>query len=81
MPGDQTFEQKLRSHVGGLIRVCYDGWTDHTRLNGKIGLLMSVICARRGVLGDAQIKLLIDGSVKILVVYPGQIELLGADDA
>jgi hypothetical protein len=49
---------------------------------GKIGLLLSVDPAPRWVVEDvAVVKLLIDGSVRILVVYPHEIEFLGADDA
>ncbi len=73
MPSDQTFGQKLQPHVGGLVRVCYDdGGT--SGFNGKIGLLMSV--APR-LARSAQIEVLIDGSVKILVVYPNELELIG----
>jgi hypothetical protein len=76
MPSDQTFEQQVQAHVGGLVRVRYDDG-GASGLNGKIGLLMSVATAR---VRSAQIEVLIDGSVKILVVYPNEIELIGADD-
>ncbi len=79
MPSDQTFEQQLQSHVGGLVRVRYGAWAASSGLNGKIGLLMSVghLVTDR----SAQIEVLIDGSVRILVVYTDELELLGADDA
>ena len=77
MPGDQTFEQQLQPQVGGLVRVCYDdGGT--SGLNGKIGLLMGVSTAR--VARSAQIEVLIDRRVRILVVYSNELELIGADD-
>jgi hypothetical protein len=79
MASEQTFEQKLQSHMGGLVRVCYGAWADHARLIGKIGLLMSVATTRTG--RSAQAELLIDGSVKKLILYPDEIELIGADDA
>jgi len=78
MPSDQTFEQQLQSHVGGLVRVCYDDG-GASSLNGKIGLLMGGV--PDGARWAAQIEVLIDGSVKILVVYPNELELIGADDA
>jgi hypothetical protein len=76
MPSDQTFEQQLQSHVGGLVRVRSDGGYANS-LNGKIGLLMSVATAR---VRSAQIEVLIDGSVKKLILYPEEIEIIGADD-
>jgi len=82
MSESSLFEQ-LKSHVGGLVRVRYDDG-GASGLNGKIGLLMGVFDPRRVRAGDlraAQIELLIDGSVKILVVYTNELELIGADDA
>jgi hypothetical protein len=79
MPGDQTFEQQLQPHVGGLVRVCYGAWAAPRGLNGKIGLLMGVATSGRAL--GAQIELLIDGRVRILLVYPHELELLPADDA
>jgi len=79
MASEQTFEQQLQHHAGGLVRVCYGAWADHARLIGKIGLLMSVATTRTG--RGAQVEVLIDGSVKKLILYPDELELLGADDA
>ncbi len=86
MAREQTFEQKLQPHVGGLVRVrCDDGYANS--LNGKIGLLMSAsegraapTALRAGREAPMQIEVLIDGSVRILLLYPQEIELIGADD-
>jgi len=80
MPSDQTFEQQLQSHVGGLVRVCYGAWAASTGLNGKIGLLMSVPGAHCDDPLALLLEVLIDGSVRSLIVYPHEIELIGADD-
>ena len=79
MPCDQTFGQQLQPHVGGLVRVRYGAWAASSGLNGKIGLLISVADASRR--RSAQIEVLIDGSVRFLLLYPHELELLGADDA
>jgi hypothetical protein len=83
MAREQTFEQKLQPHVGGLVRVRYGAaGAIGEDLSGKIGLLMSVVGADGP--GDprrsAQIEVLIDGSVRSLIVYLHEIELIGADD-
>jgi hypothetical protein len=82
MAREQTFGRRLRYHRGGLVRVrlTYDaarrGLAD---LGGKIGLLMN---ANPGdILGGVCIELLIDGSFRSLLLYPGDLEFLGADDA
>ena len=81
MPGDQTFEQQLKSHVGGLVRVA-DVASGRTAsvFNGKIGLLLGAEL-RGFTLMSMMVELLIDGSAKKLLLYPGELELLGADDA
>ena len=82
MASEQTFEQQLQSHMGGLVRVrCDDGYANS--LNSKIGLLMSASEAERGdptLAAPMQIELLIDGSVSILLLYPHELELIGAVD-
>ena len=82
MASEQTLVQKLQSHMGGLVRVrCDDGYANS--LNGKIGLLMSASEGRAGagLAAPMQIEVLIDGSVRILLLYPQELELLGSDDA
>jgi hypothetical protein len=81
---ETSFHEKLNSHVGGLVRVrCDDGYANS--LNGKIGLLMSASEGRRSAIRDCgapmQIEVLIDGSVRILLLYPQELEFIGADDA
>lgn len=77
---ERDFVNRLREHVGGLVRVrCDDGRA--SGLNGKIGLLMSVTAFKAPWLSRAVIELLIDDSVRILFLYPDEIELIGADDA
>ena len=49
--------------------------------NGKIGLLMGVTTAcGRAAPGGQWVKLLIDGSIKKLLLYPGDLKFIGADD-
>ena len=76
------FYEQLQSHIGGLVRVrltSMGAWTRILRdFNGKIGLLVRV-----DDLGPARwrVDLLIDGSIEALVIYTGDLELLGAEDA
>jgi hypothetical protein len=77
MPDDQTFEQRLKSHTGGLVRVFDEAKVDRS-LRGKIGLLMSA--RHLYTRGPVRVELLIDGSVKKLLLYPSELEFLGADD-
>ncbi len=81
MAREQTFEQKLQSHMGGLVRVRNYAGDGASGLNGKIGLLMSVseACRSRSA-RTSQIEVLIDGNVRTLYVYPRELELIGADD-
>jgi hypothetical protein len=78
MTDDQTFEQRLKSHVGGLVRVVDEAKVDPA-LRGKIGLALSA----RGMYsrGPVRVELLIDGSVRSLLLYPSELEFLGAEDA
>ncbi len=75
-----SLHEKLQPHVGGLVRMRNYGASG---LNGKIGLLMSVSEAWRSSrpAAPAQIEVLIDGSIRSLIVYPHEIDLIGADDA
>ena len=80
---ETSFHEKLNSHVGGLVRVRFGAWAASSGLNGKIGLLMSASEGRAGAAdrgAPMQIEVLIDGSVRILLLYPDEIELIGADD-
>jgi hypothetical protein len=77
-----SFGEQLQSHIGGLVRVrltSMGAWTQVIRdFNGKIGLLVRV-----DDLGPTRwrVDLLIDGSIEAFVIYTGNLELLGADDA
>jgi hypothetical protein len=76
MPDDQTFEQRLESHVGGLVRTLNEGGN----LFGKIGILLSAERVK-GYSGQlVRIELFIDGRVLALFVYQSEIELIGAVD-
>ena len=81
MTREQTFEQQLQPHVGGLVRVRYDdGGT--SSLNGKIGLLMSVDgCGdAAGRRASAVVEVFIEERVRSLLLYSHELELLPADD-
>jgi hypothetical protein len=77
-----SFREQLQSHIGGLVRVRLDrggAWSRVLRdFNGKIGLLVRV-----DYLGPTRwrVDLLIDGNIEALVIYTGDLELLGAEDA
>ena len=82
MPGDQTFGQQLQPHVGGLVRVRYDGGGGASSLNGKIGLLMSADGRHDACTSNsAVVEVLIEERVRFLLLYSHEIELIGADDA
>jgi hypothetical protein len=78
MPGNQTFEQQLKSHVGGLVKVVDEAKVDPA-LRGKIGLALSARAMYSR--GPVRVELLIDGSVRSLLLYSNELEFLGADDA
>jgi len=78
MPGDQTFEQQLQSHTGGLVRVD-DEALDDPGLRGHIGLLVSARLLYSH--GPALVALLADGIVHTFYAYPGELEFIGSDDA
>jgi hypothetical protein len=74
--------EQLQPRVGGLVRVVTKNSAVDGLSMGKIGLLLSAEAESLWVVEDvAVVKLLIDGSVRILVVYPHEIELIGAEDA
>jgi hypothetical protein len=82
MPPKTSFREQLQSHIGGLVRVRLTSMGARTQIirnfNGKIGLLVRV-----DYLGPTRwrVDLLIDGSIEAFVIYTGDLELLGADDA
>jgi hypothetical protein len=85
MTREQTFEQQLKSHQGGLIRVRVgawrEGWATTREFDGKIGLLMRTLPGFAGSDYAQFIELLIDESIKNIFLYPDEVEFLGADDA
>jgi hypothetical protein len=92
MASDQTFEQKLQSHMGGLVRVLY---TERRReaarqrpllrldddVIGKIGLLLRSESRLTLWHTVVKVELLIDGKIKELILLSGELEFLGAEDA
>jgi len=77
---DTRLHKKLQPHVGGLVRLVTKDSAVVGLSMGKIGLLLSAGPSDRTVLVDhAVVKLLIDGSVRILFVYPDELELIGAE--
>jgi hypothetical protein len=80
------FYEQLQSHIGGIVRVCGDFHTlgNLGNFSGKIGLLVSAELAYvwPGEDPDAVgVELLIDGRVIKRTFYPGELEIIGADDA
>ena len=78
----KVFEQQLQSRRGSLVQVRTGGLTRSARnFSGKIGILVRVdddaVEAWQHVV---QVWVLIDDSVKKLILYPEEIELIGADD-
>jgi hypothetical protein len=76
MPGDQTFEQQLQPHVGGLVRVLFDDGSASS-LNGKIGLLLG---ASAWGAKNALVEVLIEERVRSLLLYSNELEFIGVDD-
>jgi hypothetical protein len=82
MARKKTFGQQLKSHKGGLVRVRPGPGAAGRVFGGKIGLLMnSNSNIGSDILGAVRIELLIDGSVKKFILYPCDLEFIGADDA
>ena len=78
---ETSLHEKLQTQVGGLVRVVTKNSAVDDPALGKIGLLLSADPAPSWVVEDvAVVKLLIDGRVRSLIVYPGELEFLGADD-
>jgi hypothetical protein len=80
------FYEQLQSHVGELVRVCgaHPALGNWGNFSGKIGLLVSaeLVYVWPGEDPDAVgVELLIDGRVIKRTFYPGELELIGADDA
>jgi hypothetical protein len=83
---DLGFRERLQSHQGGLVRVLYSErrrlYMTAREVHGKIGLLVSLKSTDYSYsIDSAMVELLIDGSVKMILLYPGELEFLGADDA
>ena len=80
------FYEQLQSHVGGLVRVCVELFTlgNLWNFSGKIGLLVSAKLAHVWPGEDpeaVEVELLIYGRVIKHIFYPGELELIGGDDA
>ncbi len=71
-----SFHEQIQPHVGRIVKVLCLGYSDLTY--GQLGLLVR---ARGDDAMTAWVDLLIDGRVRTLYVYPGDLELIGAEDA
>ena len=79
---DTSFVDRLRSHVGGLVRVA-----DHPVaflslpwLNGKVGLLLSAGPVAALAADWAAVDIFVDGSVHNCAVKSSYLYLVGAED-
>ena len=78
---ESSFLEQLKSHVGGLVRVAeLNSGRTASVFSGKIGLLLGAEL-RGFLLTSMMVELLIDGSANKLLLYPGELELIGAVDA
>jgi hypothetical protein len=73
MPPDTRFIERLQSHVGRIVNVLCERYSTH----GQLGLLVRA----GGGAVTAWVDLLIGGRVRTLYVHPGDLELIGAEDA
>jgi hypothetical protein len=80
---DASFYAQIQSHIGGfvMVRLTNVGFWSRKVIdfNGKIGLL--VRADYRGPTLWRVVVLFIDGSIKTLDIFAGDLEFLGAKDA
>jgi hypothetical protein len=76
MPPETSFIERLQSHVGRIVNVLCERYSNLT--HGQLGLLVR---ARGDDVATAWVDLLIGGRVRTLYIHPGDLELIGADDA
>jgi hypothetical protein len=76
MPPESSFREQLQSHVGRIVNVLCERYSNLT--HGQLGLVVRV--GETGA-ATAWVDLLIGGRVRTLYVHPGDLELIGADDA
>jgi hypothetical protein len=77
---ESSFHERLQSHRGGLVRVSRRAsvmWGSR-ELSSKIGILVEAGSVLYD--GGAWVDMLIDGKIRPLYVYPGDLEFIGADD-
>jgi hypothetical protein len=78
---DTSFLGLMQAHVGGLVRVAeIDSFLEELcALNGKVEILLRVISWAGGMGVIAEV--FIDGKCHSLAFLPGEIEIIGGDDA
>jgi hypothetical protein len=78
---DTSFLGLMQAHVGGLVRVAeIDSFLEELcALNGKVGILLRVISWAGGMGVIAEV--FIDGKCHSLAFLPGEIEIIGGDNA
>ena len=78
---DTSFLGLMQAHMGGLVRVAEtDSFLEELcALNGKVGILLRVISWGDGM--GIIAELFIDGKCHSLAFLPGELEIIGGDDA
>jgi hypothetical protein len=74
------FYEQLQSHIGGLVQVCYR----YPDLTDQIGILVSAELTYVWPSEDPDavgVELLIGGRVIKHTFYPGELEIIGGDNA
>ena len=70
-----SFHEQIQPHVGRIAKVLCLGYSDLTY--GQLGLLVEAGSVLYD--GGAWVNLLIDGKIRLLYVYSGDLEFIGAE--
>ncbi len=70
-----SFHEQIQPHVGRIAKVLDVGCSDLTY--GQLGLLVEA--GRVLYDGGAWVNMLIDGKIRLLYVYSGDLEFIGAE--
>jgi hypothetical protein len=74
---EPSFHEQIQPHVGRIAKVLCLGYSDLTY--GQLGLLVGARTARQDPGLAAWVDMLIDGKIRLLYVYSGDLEFLGAE--
>jgi hypothetical protein len=72
-----SFHEQIQPHVGRIAKVLCLGYSDLTY--GQLGLLVGTRTSRQYPGLAAWVDMLIDGKIRLLYVYSGDLEFIGAE--